>query len=76
MVLTRFLSHLWSQIGPLFKALSALRGAKITHHGLKTGPFHLFVHPQIVQNFLCKNKLLIHFCLIFGRKTSAGGRHA
>ena len=40
------LSHLWSQIGRIFKALSALRGAKIAQHGLKMGSFHLFVHPK------------------------------
>ena len=28
---------------PIFKALSALRGAKIAQHGLKMGSFHLFV---------------------------------
>ena len=32
--------------GPIFKALSALRGAKIAQHGLKMGPFPLFVHPK------------------------------
>ena len=31
---------------PIFKALSALRGAKIAQHGLKMGSFHLFVHPN------------------------------
>ena len=31
---------------PIFKALSALRGAEIAQHGLKMGPFHLFVHPK------------------------------
>ena len=31
---------------PIFKALSALRGAKIAQHGLKMGSFHLFVHPK------------------------------
>ena len=39
-----FLSHLSSQIGQIFKALSALRGAKVAQHGLKMGSFHLFVH--------------------------------
>ena len=29
---------------PIFKALSALRWAKIAQHGLKMGSFHLFVH--------------------------------
>ena len=32
--------------GPIFKALSALRGAKIAQRGLKMGSFHLFVHPN------------------------------
>ena len=45
MVLT-VLSHLSSQIGRIFKALSALRGAKIAQHGLKMCSFHLFVHPK------------------------------
>ena len=31
---------------PIFKALSALRGAKIAQHGLQMGSFHLFVHPK------------------------------
>ena len=31
---------------PIFKALLALRGAKIAQHGLKMGSFHLFVHPK------------------------------
>ena len=31
---------------PIFKALSALRRAKIAEHGLKMGSFHLFVHPK------------------------------
>ena len=46
---------------PIFKALSALRGAKIAQHGLKMGSFHLFVHPQIVQKYLWKNTFLIQF---------------
>ena len=41
-----FLSHLSSQIGRIFKALSALRGAKIAKHGVAMGSFHLFVHPK------------------------------
>ena len=41
-----FLSHLWSQIGQVLKALLALRGAKIAGHGFKMGSFHLYVHPQ------------------------------
>ena len=32
--------------GPMFRALSALRGAKFAQHGLKMGSFHLFVHPK------------------------------
>ena len=31
---------------PVFKALSALRGAKIAQHGPKMGSFHLSVHPR------------------------------
>ena len=31
---------------PIFKAISALRGANIAQYGLKMGPFHLFVHPK------------------------------
>ena len=31
---------------PIFKALSALRGAKMAQHGLKRGPFDLFVQPK------------------------------
>ena len=31
---------------PIFKALLALRVAKITEHGLKTASLHLFVHPK------------------------------
>ena len=31
---------------PIFKALSALRGAKNVQHGLRNGGFHLFVHPK------------------------------
>ena len=31
---------------PIFKALSALRGATIPQNGLKMGSFHLFVHPK------------------------------
>ena len=31
---------------PIFKALSALREAKVAQHGLKMGSFHLFVHPK------------------------------
>ena len=31
---------------PIFKALSALRGAKIAQRGLEMGSFHLFVHPK------------------------------
>ena len=31
---------------PIFKVLSALRGAKIAQHGLKMVPFHLFVQPK------------------------------
>ena len=31
---------------PIFKALSAFRGANIAQHGLKIGSFHLFVHPK------------------------------
>ena len=31
---------------PIFKALSALRMAKIAQHGLKMDSFHLFVHPK------------------------------
>ena len=31
--------------GPIFKALSALGGAEVAHHGLKMGSFHFFVHP-------------------------------
>ena len=31
---------------PIFKALSALRGAKIAQHGLRMGSFHLFVNPK------------------------------
>ena len=46
---------------PIFKALSALRGAKIAQHGLKMGSFPLFVHPQIVQKYLWENTFLIHF---------------
>ena len=46
--------------GPIFKALWALRGAKIAQHGLKTGSFHLFVHPQIVQKCLWKNTFWTH----------------
>ena len=41
-----FLSHLWFPIGPFFKTLSALRGAKVAQHGLKMGSLDLFVHPQ------------------------------
>ena len=29
----------------IFKALSALSGAKTAQHGLKMGSFHYFVHP-------------------------------
>ena len=31
---------------PIFKALSALRWAKIAQHALKMDSFHLFVHPK------------------------------
>ena len=31
---------------PTFKALLALRGAKIAQHGLEMGSFQLFVHPK------------------------------
>ena len=47
--------------GPIFNALSALRGAKIAQHGLKMGSFHLFVHPEIVQKYLWGNPFLIYF---------------
>ena len=47
MVLTRFVCEPF--VVPnysIFKALSALRGAKIAQHGLKMGPFHLLVQPK------------------------------
>ena len=31
---------------PIFRSLSALRGAKIAQHGRQMGSFHLFVHPK------------------------------
>ena len=45
MVLTRFEPFVVPK-WPIFKALLALRGAKIAQHGLKMDSFHLFVHPK------------------------------
>ena len=42
MVFYSFVAPNW----PIFKALSALRGAKIAQHGLKMGSFQLFLHPK------------------------------
>ena len=43
-------NHFWKTMvltrWPIFKALSALRGAKTARHGLEMGSFHLFVHPK------------------------------
>ena len=39
---------------PIFKALSALRGAKIAQHGLKMDSFHLFVHPKYSKGIFGK----------------------
>ena len=75
MVLTRFLSHLWVQNRPIFKAFSALRGAKIAPHGLKMGSFHLCVHPQIVQRYLWKNPLFHPFLTDFLSQNSPFSRH-
>ena len=44
-VLTRFGAICGLKLAQIFKALSALRGAKIAPHGLKLGSFQLFVHP-------------------------------
>ena len=60
---------------PIFKALSALRGAKIAQQGLKMGSFHLFVHSQIVQKYLWKNTFWMHFSLFFGPKNNPFPRH-
>ena len=39
---------------PIFKAFSALRGAKNAQYGLKMGAFHLFVHPKLQKGFFGK----------------------
>ena len=55
---------------PIFKALSALRGANIAQHGLKMGSFHSFVHPQIVQKYLWKNTFFDPFLTDFWSQNS------
>ena len=45
MVLTRF-GAICGPKWPIFKALSALRGAKIAHNGHKMDSFHLFVQAK------------------------------
>ena len=45
-VLDPFLTHFWSQKGPIFKAVWDFPRAQMRHHGLKLGRKHLFEHPR------------------------------
>ena len=49
---------------PIFKALSDLREAKISQHGLKMGSFHLFVDqnsPKVSLDKCIFDPFLTHF---------------
>ena len=59
---------------PIFKALSALRGAKMAQHGLKMGSFHLFRHPEWSKSIFGKH-IFDPFLSDFWSQNSPFSRH-